>query len=268
MDYKQLEVSITDRVALVRFVNMPGGFMVDNTVQELTQFVAWADTSDEIGAVVLTGGLQGVFIRHYNVGEICQIHHALKDADLSAMEPQLFAIDNLTLAMEACSKPIAAAINGMCMGGGFETALGCDVRFAQIGPDTRIGFPETSVGILPGGGGTQRLTRLVGPARAAQIILASQVVSAEAAERYGLVNEAVSGDVVEVAMAWARRVASLPDAAVQHCKKLIDMAANEDMPLEQGLLEEGRLFLDLVTRPDVLPLLEAAQDGIETEIYA
>ncbi|MGB1088934.1 MAG: enoyl-CoA hydratase/isomerase family protein, partial [Alphaproteobacteria bacterium] len=121
-----------------------------------------------------------------------------------------------------------------------------------------------SIGILPGGGGTQRLTRLVGPARASEMILTAAVVDGQTAERYGLVNHLVDGDVVAAAMGWAKRAAALYPDAVGYCKKLIQMAAT-DTPLEEGLRMESSLFIDLSGRPEVLELMAASRRGINPE---
>lgn len=279
-EYKQLQITVEDRVAKVVINNPPKGLMNDGTVRELLAMLDWAEAQPDVGAIVLTGGVEGVFIRHYDVGEIEDSGRAQKAAAMKPPKPRagksenkmaskqekgpLFAIDYLTLRMEASPLPIAAAIDGLCMGGGFETALACDVRFAADSEHTHIGLPEASIGILPGGGGTQRLTRLVGPARASEMILTAAVVDGKTAAQYGLVNHVVAGDVVEAAMAWAKRAAGLYPDAVAHCKKLIQMAANET-PLEEGLRMESTLFIDLSGRPEVLELMAASRKGIDPE---
>ncbi|WP_227984520.1 enoyl-CoA hydratase/isomerase family protein [Nocardia spumae] len=124
-------------------------------------------------------------------------------------------------ALEALPKPTIAAIGGAATGGGFELALACDFRIA-LGT-AKIGLPEVGIGLLPGAGGTQRLTRLVGPGTAYRLILGAELVDGTTAERLGLVQWAVD-DVADAASALAERLADLPPAAFAAAKRCIDAA--------------------------------------------
>ncbi|MEV5649361.1 enoyl-CoA hydratase/isomerase family protein [Nocardia sp. NPDC052254] len=125
----------------------------------------------------------------------------------------------------ASAKPTIAAIDGAATGGGFELALSCDFRIARTG--AKIGLPEVGIGLLPGAGGTQRLTRLVGPATAYRLILGAELVDGATAERLGVVQWAVD-DVDSAATALAERLAGLPPAAYAAAKRCIDAAGTGD----------------------------------------
>jgi len=121
---------------------------------------------------------------------------------------------------EQMSKPVIAAISGSAMGGAFEFALACDIRVAQLG-DFQIGLPEIKLGILPGGGGTQRLPRVIGTSAALMHILMGETLSPLEAAQRGLVHEAVAGKALDRAMEIARQLATYTPASVRHIKRLV-----------------------------------------------
>ena len=134
--------------------------------------------------------------------------------------------------VEAMEKPVIAAISGSAMGGGFEFTLACDIRIAQQG-DFQIGLPEINIGILPGGGGTQRLPRIVGTPAALMHILMGVTLSPLEAAQKGFVHEAVPGKAIDRAMEIARRIASHTPQSVRHIKRLVRSALQT--PLADGL---------------------------------
>jgi len=143
-----------------------------------------------------------------------------------------------------------AAINGYAMGGGLECALACDIRIAE--EHAQMALPETAVGLLPGGGGTQNLPWLVGEGWAKRMILTNERVDAATALRIGLVEEVVpKGAALEAATKMAERVAALSPRAVAHCKALVHNARN-GMPRRQGLAIERELFVELFDHDDRL----------------
>jgi enoyl-CoA hydratase/carnithine racemase len=156
-------------------------------------------------------------------------------------------IQRLADRVEAFSKPIIIAIHGFCMGGGLEVALACDIRIAA--EDARIGLPEIRIGILPGGGGTQRLPRVVGPGRARLMILGGEPVSGRRAAEWGLVDEAVAPpEVFERAAAIARTLAAQSPHSLAVIKALLRETA--DAPLRDGLRTETAAFARLLAHPD------------------
>lgn len=143
-------------------------------------------------------------------------------------------------AVAALPAPTVAAVNGFALGGGCELALACDFRVASAG--ARFGQPEILLGIIPGGGGTQRLARLIGPARAKDLVFSGRMVDATEAASIGLVDEVVEGDAVEAALARAARYARGPRASTALAKQAVD--GGLEGSLEDGLLLEQRLFVD------------------------
>ena len=138
-----------------------------------------AAVADPAIRVLVLTGTEDVFVRHYDVAEIVAIGEAVQAGQLKPEDFERGGFADMIRAVSESPKPIIAAINGVCMGGGFELALACDLRIAgnQV---PLIGLPETRIGIFPGGGGTQRLPRMIGEARALEFILRGQTVDAKA----------------------------------------------------------------------------------------
>jgi len=145
-------------------------------------------------------------------------------------------------------KPVIAAINGLCMGGGFELTLACDIRIAGRSV-TAIGLPETRVGIFPGGGGTQRLPRVIGEAKALELILRGRVLAAKAALELGLVHE-LADDPLARALEIAAEFAARPPEGVAYAKRLTRAAL--DRPLSEGLADERASFVEVVRLPSAV----------------
>lgn len=142
--------------------------------------------------------------------------------------------------------PTIAAVNGVALGGGCELALACDFRIAASG--ARFGQPEILLGIIPGGGGTQRLARLVGPARAKDLVLSGRTVDAEEARSIGLVDAVVEGDALAAAVDRAAAYARGPRTALRLAKRAVD--AGLEVSLAEGLLLEQGLFVDSFAAED------------------
>ncbi|MBS1838643.1 MAG: enoyl-CoA hydratase/isomerase family protein [Actinobacteria bacterium] len=136
--------------------------------------------------------------------------------------------------------PTIAAVNGVALGGGCELALACDFRISST--RARFGQPEILLGIIPGGGGTQRLARLIGPARAKDLVLSGRAVDAEEARSIGLVDRVVDGDALDAALQLAGVYARGPRAAIALAKRAVD--GGLDLPLADGLALEQELFVD------------------------
>jgi enoyl-CoA hydratase/carnithine racemase len=241
-------ISTEDRgaVRVVTYANPPFGTMTAAGSNEMLEVITAAAEAAAVRVVVITGGLPGVFIRHYDVGELSAASDALADAPPPQPAPPepapagrrpggFLALVDLIAAMD---KPVIAAINGLCMGGGFELSLACDLRIA--GRDVEaIGLPETRVGIFPGGGGTQRLPRVIGEARALEMILRGLTVSGPAAGELGLVHE-VADDPLARSLEIAAELATRGAEGVAYAKRLTRAAL--DRPLAEGLADERRSF--------------------------
>ncbi len=206
-----------------------------------TRFAAACD-EDGVRAIVLTGAAADVFVRHFDIASIIRSAEALQRGDVA---PDAFPDSVVFRAYQSvatCPKPVIAAINGVCMGGGFELALCCALRIAgeQV---AQIGLPETRTGILPGGGGTQRLPRLIGEARALEFILRGAVVDARAAHAIGLVNE-TAADALARALEIAEKLGQMSAPLLAQVLSLVRGAL--DRPLSEGLRAETMAFAALL----------------------
>jgi len=149
--------------------------------------------------------------------------------------------------LRAIRKPLIAAVRGFALGGGCELAMACDLIIA--GQDARFGQPEIRIGVMPGAGGTQRLTRAIGKAKAMDLILTGRAIDANEAERIGLVTRVVPAEsTFEQALALAAQIATMPPLAVTAAKRSINEAY--ETSLTQGLADERQAFFDLFATAD------------------
>ena len=156
-------------------------------------------------------------------------------------------------------KVVIAAINGDCMGGGYELALACDFRLAADGA-YQIGLPEAVLGILPGGGGTQRLPRLIGRGRALEVMLFGNVYHPRDAERMGMVNRVLAPEtLMSFAMGWARTLAKRPPRSIAAIKRAVYLGADRD--LEAGLYIERTEMRDVMCTEDARTIMNAYNAG-------
>lgn len=198
-----------------------------------------ADQRDDVAAVVLTGG-QKVFAAGADVKEMAGMSYV----DMAARSSRIMACFN---AVAGISKPVIAAINGYALGGGCELALCADVRFAA--ENATLGQPEIKLGVIPGAGGTQRLTRLVGPSRAKELIFTGRFVKADEALRIGLVDRLLPAtEVYPQAVQWAGQFVGGPRVALAAAKQAIDLGSGVD--LRTGLEIERQLFSGLFATQD------------------
>lgn len=186
---------------------------------------------DDVRVVVLTGAGDRAFVAGADIGEFKDARPV--DQYRSMQRGDIYS------AVERFRKPVVAMINGYCLGGGCELAMACDIRIASA--DARLGQPEINLGIIPGGGGTQRLPRLVGEGRAMKMILSGEMIPGDRAGEIGLVDEVVDGEELEErTMELARSIASKSPVALQAAKESI--VAARRMPLDEGLKFERAWF--------------------------
>lgn len=199
--------------------------------ESLAGALAQADADDAVRCLVLTGAGDRAFAAGGDVRELAS----------RTIEEQRRVMANGSVfgALRRVRKPVVAAINGVCLGGGLELALACDIRIA--GRHARFGQPEVAIGLIPGGGGTQMLPRVVGMGAALRLVLTGEAVGAEEALRMGLVHEVVDEYMVqERALAVATTIAGRAPLAVQAAKEATRAAL--DLPLEEGRQLEAALF--------------------------
>jgi enoyl-CoA hydratase len=220
MDYKYFLVSVPDAVALVKFNRPPVNALNTELVKELHEVIEALDKDPAVRVIVLTGEGKA-FVAGADIGEMSR---------LSPLEARAFAQNgHKTLArLEKTEKPIICAINGFALGGGCEVALACDIRVMAEG--AKIGQPEVSLGIIPGFGGTQRLSRLVGPGSAKELVYTGDHIDAQEALRIGLVNKVVGLDkLMDTVMEMARRIAARGPAAMRLAKSVINRGLDSNL---------------------------------------
>jgi enoyl-CoA hydratase len=245
-----LNLSVSDQVATVIFNNPPLQVMTPTTMNELNAMMPQLK-EDDIRAVVFAGADTEFFIRHFSVEELDQAAGGRGSQwDIN--------MDDLLLELEHLPKPVITALTGSAMGGGLEFALATDIRVAKDGPFF-FGLPEVSVGILPGGGGTQRLPALIGRNRAMEMMLRARLITPSQALQYGIIEELVPADTKETALdraqSIAREIAQRPALAVAHIKRLAREATS---PVTKEKLDlESKLFGELMQTPEAQELLKA-----------
>lgn len=257
----QLSTELDDGVLLVTFENPPDGLMNNATTEELLALLARLEDDEAIRCVVFTGGIDGVFIRHFSIADLADFSDALRRKGRTFDESAPVddhPLNQICRRLEALGKPTIAAINGHAMGGGWELAMATDIRLAEAG-DYALGLPEANVGILPGAGGTQRLARLVGTARALEMTLRGRTVAPDEALALGMVHEVAPAPVRERALAIARELAAKPPRALAHIKRLVRAALPAIDPATLQL--ESRLFLDLLVSDDANRLMKKMLAG-------
>jgi len=258
-EYEFIETEQHDAALVAKLSNPPNHLLNAKMVGELGALVSEVASDDAVRTLVLTGAADGVFITHYDVGELSGASDAMRTQEAPAGGPaELHGMHQLLLAIQRLPKPVIAAINGTAMGGGFELALACDFRFASRGGV--LGLPEVRVGILPGAGGTQRMTRLIGTAKALELMLLGNVLDADSAERVGLIHKAVdAGTLLLEALTLANELASRPRLSLAHIKRCV--LEGSELPLVDGLKLEQELFYETMRSDDAARLMRAYVQG-------
>jgi enoyl-CoA hydratase/carnithine racemase len=242
-----IQYVVEEGVATVTINHPPANALSSPVMTELAQVFQEMDQKREVKVVVFTGA-GTFFIAGADIKEILSISSARQGEELATLGQGVFnQIENL-------SKPVIAAINGVCLGGGLELAMACHIRVA--GDRVRLGQPEINLGIIPGFGGTQRLSRLVGKAKATEWILTGDMINAQEAKALGLVNKVVpDGEVLKQAQNLAKKIASKGQVAVRAALKAIGEGMKGS--LEEGLTNEARLFGRLCDTQDMKEGLKA-----------
>jgi enoyl-CoA hydratase len=222
-----------DGIAYVT-LNRPKVLNALNTPTWADLRTAFKDAREDatIHGVILTGAGDKAFIAGADVSELAHL------AAFEAQQSSRFGQEVLDL-IENLGKPVVAAINGFALGGGCETAMACTIRIAVEG--ARFGQPEVKLGLLPGGGGTQRLPRLIGKGRALQLILSGEMISAQEAWRIGLLNEIVpAGNLIARAAEILNRIAANAPIAVRFALEAVNKGI--EVSQDEGLLLEASYF--------------------------
>lgn len=233
-DYELLHIHLNGGVATAVVDAPPINLMTLPLFGEITRFGAEVGDDGSVRVVVLKSANPDFFIAHFDVTAILDFPIE-KEAERSPANP----FHQMCERFRTMPKATIAQIEGRVGGGGCELIQAFDMRFGVVG-QTILSQMEVPLGILPGGGGTQRLPRLIGRGRALEMILAGEDLDAETAERWGLLNRALAADEIEPFVdRLARRVASFSSEAIALAKESVNASA---LPLAEGLIEEAYLF--------------------------
>lgn len=234
-----VSLDVTDGVAVITLQRPPMNALSLSVQSQFAQAAREADERRDVHAVVLHGGPK-VFAAGADVKEMVDWDHRTMVERSRALQASFTAVAEV-------GKPTIAAITGYALGGGLELALCCDFRVC--GDNAKLGVPEIQLGIIPGAGGTQRLPRLIGPARAKELIFSGRHVRAEEALRIGLVDRVVPPDeVLDAALEWAKRYVGGPALALRAAKTAVDAGLETD--LRTGLEIERQQFAGLFATHD------------------
>jgi enoyl-CoA hydratase len=233
-DYISSEVA--GSVAVVTIDNPPMNALSAPLLEELEAEIDGLDADDGVRAIVLAGAGERAFVAGADIKEFPSLREAATEAQESGSSR---GIQRLGHHMDAAGTPFVAAIHGFCLGGGLELAMCCDIRVAS--DDAQLGQPEIKLGLIPGGGGTQRLPRLVGSGRAQYLNMTGDFIDAATAYDWGLVEKVVPRDELrETALGIAQTIAARSPVAIAVLRELA--RTTRDLPLEEGLRREADGF--------------------------
>ncbi|BCJ54545.1 enoyl-CoA hydratase [Actinoplanes sp. NBRC 14428] len=236
-DFVKLEIG--DGIGTIRLQRPPMNALNTQVQEELREAATAAAASDEVRAVIVYGG-EKVFAAGADITEFTT-------TTFQQMTVRARALSGAFDAVARIPKPVVAAITGYALGGGCELALACDWRV--VADDAKLGQPEIKLGLIPGAGGTQRLARLIGPARAKDLVFSGRMVDADEALRIGLADRiAPAADVYATAAELVRPYVQGPALALRAAKEAIDGGLGVD--LASGLALESHLFAGLFATDD------------------
>jgi enoyl-CoA hydratase/carnithine racemase len=246
-----VRLEVGDGIGTIRLDRPPMNVLSAAMQDELAEIARDVARRRDVRAVVVEGGPR-VFCAGVDVTEMATW-------STTDMIDRSRALQDALTAVAELPQPTVAAVSGFALGGGCELALCCDVRV--VGDNARLGLPAIRLGLIPGAGGTQRLPRLVGPARAKELIFTGRVVDAQEAQRIGLVDQVVApDDVGGAARAWAAQFVQGPGYALRAAKEAVD--AGLEVDVTTGLALERALFCGLFATQDrTIGMTSFVQEG-------
>jgi enoyl-CoA hydratase len=240
MLHQFLTLHLSERISTLTLNNPPTHLLNTGVLAELDRVFGELEVDPAVRVVILTASGR-YFSAGADIRELAQVSSAHHGAELSARGQ---AVLNR---IERFDKPVIAAINGACFGGGLELAMACHMRVAATG--IQLGLPEAKLGLIPGFGGTQRLPRIIGPSKAAELILTGESMTAEEALGLGLVNRVVpAGEVLTQAQLLAEMITAKGRIAIQSALRAIRTGL--DSSFADGLAREAELFGELCETSD------------------
>jgi len=247
-DYAALRIRVEDGIAFVTIDHPPINLLDAALIIELDRLGREVQADSNVRVLVLDSANPEFFIAHADVNLILGLPREPAPAPT-----ELPAFHAMADRFRTMPKVTIAVIEGVARGGGSELALAMDMRFAARGR-ALLAQPEVALGIIPGGGGTQRLPRLVGRARALEIVLGCKDIDADLAERWGYVNRALAdAELRPFVNALARRIASFPSEALAHAKAAVRAAEPDPVP---GLLDEAHRFAQTLANEETITRME------------
>jgi enoyl-CoA hydratase len=233
MEYKNIIFEVKDSIAQIT-INRPDKYNALNnaTIEELDDVITKVVNADNIYVVIITGAGEKAFVAGADIAELNKLT-LLKGKEFSEKGQAVFN------KIEKLGKPVIAAVNGFALGGGCELALACHIRLAS--ENAKFGQPEVNLGVIPGYGGTQRLSRLINTGRALEYILTGDMIDAQEAYRIGLVNKVYpSSELLDKAWEMAQKIKSKGQVAIRMATKAV--VNGSDVKKEEGLALEASLF--------------------------
>mgnify|MGYP001174314665 FL=1 len=263
--FKHLRIVDEGQIVTCYLSNPPTHTLTAEGVIEIHKFLDIMEAKKDLRVLAFTGDGDEVFIKHYEVGELAETAEKnLNKTQVNSDPKELHGFHRMLLRLRDLDAIVIAGINGNTAGGGCEFSLGCDLRIMSDG-DYKIGLPETSVGILPGGGGTQRLARLIGASRALDLILHARLLTPHEAESFGIINKIIPHkNFHEGLNHYCQDLANRAPIALSQVKKIIHKGL--DMTLEEGLLLEQKAFDITMNSEDAAQAMRAlltAEENIE-----
>jgi enoyl-CoA hydratase/carnithine racemase len=250
--YTALRISVADGLCRATIDNPPINLADLTLIVEADRFAQEVAADDDVKVLIVDSADPDFWVAHADV----TLLQALPTDDVS-LHDELSKFHSIVERFRTMPKATIAVIEGIARGGGSEFALAFDMRFAALGKAV-FSQPEVAVGIIPGGGGTQRLPHLVGRGRALEIVLGGGDIDAATAERWGYVNRALPPDELRPFVdALAARIASFPLSSIQRAKQAVDTALADPVP---GLNVEDQLFRETLGLPDAAERMQAFMD--------
>lgn len=240
-DRQFVKCVIEDRIALITIDHAPVNALDVQTLNELEEVVDEVVNDPNVKAAIITGGGQMAFVAGADINEFVKVTNAIEAKRLIGLGHRVFS------KISTSTTPFIAAINGVALGGGMELALACHMRI--IGDRAKLGQPEINLGIIPGWGGTQRLTRIVGRAKAVELILTGDTITAQEALRLNIVNKVVpGGEVLKTAKDLAKKIAQKGSVAIHAAMDSIRLGLHMSVP--DGLAFEANQVATLISTED------------------
>jgi len=267
VSYKHLKIEDKGNLIICYLSNPPTHTLTALGLVEIHNFLDSLVGNKELRVLAFTGVGEDVFIRHYEVGELAdaaekniRVEKEGKKSD-KELNKELHGFHKMLLKIRDLDAIVIAGINGNTAGGGCEFSLGCDLRVMSSG-DYFIGLPETNIGILPGGGGTQRLARLIGTSRALDLIVHGQLISNTKAYEYGIINKILPEEsFFDSLEEYCQNLANRAPIALREVKRVIHKGM--DLPLEEALFHEQQAFNKTMNSKDAASAMRTMMDTNE-----